>query len=75
MSEGPAGRCEGCGGPQVWTVVRGEMYVHCELECFWSRLNVDLGQLELPLGPDGTVLAMRIREDGDGATGRRLYQD
>ncbi len=30
---GPAGPCEWCGGPQVWTIVRGEMYVSCDGGC------------------------------------------
>ncbi len=29
----PAGPCEWCGGPQYWTVVRGEMWVTCKGGC------------------------------------------
>ncbi len=29
----PAGPCEWCGGPQVWTFIRGDMYVACESGC------------------------------------------
>ena len=29
----PAGKCEWCGGPQNWTIVRGEMYVLCQAGC------------------------------------------
>ncbi len=29
----PAGPCEWCGGPQVWTVIGGEVYVSCEGGC------------------------------------------
>ena len=36
MSElvtGPGGRCSACGGPQVWTMAFGEMYVACARDC------------------------------------------
>ena len=39
----PAGPCEWCGGPQLWTVVRGEMWVSCKRGC-------------LPLPFEGEVL-------------------
>ena len=29
----PAGPCEWCGGPQSWTIVRGEMYTECQGGC------------------------------------------
>jgi len=29
----PAGPCEWCGGPQVWTIIRGDMYVSCDGGC------------------------------------------
>ncbi len=29
----PAGPCEWCGGPQWWTVVRGEVWVSCKGGC------------------------------------------
>ena len=29
----PGGPCEWCGGPQLWTVIRGEMYVACRNGC------------------------------------------
>jgi len=29
----PAGPCEWCGGPQNWTIIRGEMYVRCQTGC------------------------------------------
>ena len=29
----PAGPCEWCGGPQFWTVVRGEVWVSCKGGC------------------------------------------
>ncbi len=29
----PAGPCEWCGGPQVWTIIAGEVYVACEGGC------------------------------------------
>ncbi len=28
-----AGPCEWCGGPQAWTVIRGYVYVSCDLGC------------------------------------------
>ncbi len=28
-----AGPCEWCGGPQVWTIIRNEMYVSCDGGC------------------------------------------
>ena len=28
-----AGRCEWCGGPAAWTVIRGEVYVSCDGGC------------------------------------------
>ncbi len=27
------GPCEWCGGPQWWSIVRGEMWVACQAEC------------------------------------------
>ncbi len=29
----PAGPCEWCGGPQSWTIIRGDMYVSCDGGC------------------------------------------
>jgi len=29
----PAGPCEWCGGPQLWTTVRGIIYVRCAGGC------------------------------------------
>jgi len=29
----PAGPCEWCGGPQTWTLIRGDVYVNCESGC------------------------------------------
>ncbi len=29
----PAGACEWCGGPQHWTIIRGDMYVSCDGGC------------------------------------------
>ncbi len=29
----PAGPCEWCGGPQRWTVIRGEVHVSCDGGC------------------------------------------
>ena len=39
----PAGLCEWCGGPQLWTIVQDEMYVMCKAGC-------------LPLPFEGEVL-------------------
>jgi len=29
----PAGPCEWCGGPQQWTIIRGDMYTRCVSGC------------------------------------------
>ena len=29
----PAGPCEWCGGPQWWTIIRGELWVKCQSGC------------------------------------------
>ena len=29
----PLWQCESCGGPAVWTFIRGETYYHCERQC------------------------------------------
>ncbi len=39
----PAGPCEWCGGPQWWTVVRGDLWVCCKSGC-------------LPLPLEGEIL-------------------
>jgi len=26
-------KCDDCGGPAVWTLIRGETYYHCERRC------------------------------------------
>jgi len=35
-------RCEFCEGPEVWTLIEGETYTHCERECdrFLASLDV-----------------------------------
>ena len=43
-SVGPAGPCEWCGGPQRWTIIRGDMYVSCDGGC----LPLDLEGLVPP---------------------------
>jgi len=35
----PGGPCERCGGPTVWTVVRGEMFVACGDDCLEEQLD------------------------------------
>ena len=46
----PAGPCEWCGGPQNWTIIRGEMYVRCIDGC-------------LPLDLEGLVPSHPISEE------------
>ncbi len=49
----PAGPCEWCGGPQLWTVVRGEIWVSCKRGC-----------LPLPIeGVEPAVTAGSLKED------------
>ncbi len=62
----PAGPCEWCGGPQRWTVIRGELYVTCELGC----LPLPLEEFSAP-PPDGKELEAaaeraELFEEGDG---------
>jgi len=38
------GPCEWCGGPQLWTMVRGDMYVTCQADCRADQLEL----LDLP---------------------------
>ena len=33
MISTPLWLCEDCGGPAVWTVLRGLVHYHCESEC------------------------------------------
>jgi len=57
----PAGPCEWCGGPQWWTIVRGEMFVKCQGGCvsLWEteRYNVP--------PPDGEVV-IRLHAEANG---------
>ena len=56
------GSCERCGGPQFWTIVRGEVWVACEDDCLSDQHDLFLPRtppliaLEDPLESLGTVL-------------------
>ena len=66
----PAGPCEWCGGPQSWTIVRGEMLVACKLGC----LPLPFEELAPP--PDGECADDGLRSIGtflEGG-GRRIYE-
>jgi len=64
----PAGPCEWCGGPQWWTIIRGEMYVACQAGC----LPLPLDGLTPPSGSDPAELVMTPKvavgtfEEGEG---------
>jgi len=45
----PAGPCEWCGGPQHWTIIRGDMYVSCDGGC----IPLPLEGLVPPPGSEG----------------------
>ena len=65
----PAGPCEWCGGPQLWTFVRNEMYVSCRLGC----LPLPLGSFvtkpcdRQPSIDGGMEVARELPESGAGA--------
>ncbi len=75
---GPATPCEWCGGPTVWTIMRGEVYVSCDSGCLPlpleglvpptdselpERLGEVRGRMELERG--GGVMPL---EGGDAKT-------
>jgi len=62
----PAGLCEWCGGPQRWTLIRGDIYVVCLLGCLplWE-VGVAVVKYVEEAGP-GMDLAGESREGGDG---------
>ncbi len=61
-----AGPCEWCGGPQSWTIIRGDMYVSCDGGC--QPLPLD-GLVPPPDSPElegGPVMWVKepIEEEG-----------
>ena len=57
MNYGPGGPCERCGGPQWWTVVRGEMWVACQAECEDDQMDL--------FGRNPPLIALLPEPDGD----------
>ncbi len=55
----PAGPCEWCGGPQWWTVVRGEMWVCCKLGCLPLPIEGEVGPTTAGSTIEGERLAIR----------------
>jgi len=58
-------QCDDCGGPAVWTIIRGEVYYHCEQQCDGFM------QMELFEDPKG----MPGMTGGGAATTRAPNQD
>ena len=64
------GRCDRCGGPQVWTHHAGEVWVACKHECVDEQLLLD-GSRNPPLialcaGPEETPKVELPKEGGVG---------
>ena len=63
-----AGPCEWCGGPQVWTVIRGEVYTSCDNGCLPLPME---GLVPPPACEDGAVrmkdaMELSYQEEGKG---------
>ncbi len=56
----PAGPCEWCGGPQWWTVVRGEMWVCCKLGCLPLPLEGEV----LPCSAGSSIEVVQVDSPG-----------
>ena len=52
------GVCVRCGGPEVWTLVRGEVWVACSADCV-------SGQDDLFGATDPPMIALLSREEGE----------
>jgi len=62
----PAGPCEWCGGPQLWTVIRGELCVSCRRGCLPLPLDTVLPDLGCGgAAGHGTELAGDNREGSE----------
>ncbi len=63
----PAGPCEGCGGPQQWTVILDEVYVRCVSGCLPLPLEGVVpppGAVEDALGVYEVVYGVDERAEG-----------
>ena len=82
----PAGPCEWCGGPQIWTVHADEMYVKCKSGCVslfpeerynFPHPNSEESLMNLEGAGEGTILRMGgvPRKGGAASTGEKEDYD